>query len=1516
MANFSDEFLTAEQDNLISATLAREGIDVPIPSVKASSEAMLTHDSLNRYQPFPLTDIQRGYWLGRGTGFELGNVSCYGYVEIDCKQIDSDRFESAIQTTVYRHDMLRAYILDDGRQQIAKTLRTPMVKRIDLSFMADMQREAERLAIRKDMSQQVLDVSTAPLFDVRLSLGPQRSARIHFGIDSIICDQAGLSIILRDMVTAYEDTFNLFPVAGIQFRSYVLALEKAKSAPARERAKTYWMDRLETLSPAPQIPLAQPYRAISIPTFDRVETSLSTSEWSTFQKMAARISVTSSVALAAAFVLTLKRWCHQDQMTLNLTIFDRQPLHPKLSEIVGDFTSTILLDVDVSASPFFDALCKHVQSRLMKDLENVAFSGVEVLRELSRKKGRLGEALMPVVFTSTIGLWKIKNSCANKGDNTEIPPSFGEKGYTLSQTPQVALDHQLFERSGRLFINWDYCIEAFPEGLIADMFESYISLVRYLASSKSDWKQILSASLPEHQIKRRAEYNDVPAPDAPKGDLLISGFIRNVTIAPELKAILSDSISLTYKDVSILAESLACYLEEKGVKQGDSVIIAITKGWEQCVAALAVSAIGAVYVPISIDTPTARLQAIQRLLSAKAIIGISSTYASDCGVPFLNFSDATKLYKGELSVREHIDPSCVAYVIFTSGSTGTPKGVVITHRSVMNTIHDVNSRFGITGIDRVLALSAFEFDLSVYDLFGMLTVGGALVLPDSNKLRDPSHWTMLMNKHCVSLWNTTPAMLQMLSAYLHYHTSEVPNSLRMTWLSGDSSPINIPASIRQHWPEIFIISMGGATEASIWSIYYTIKKVNPSWDSIPYGMPLGGQKIHVLDSNMAPSPEWTPGEIYISGNGVALGYQNDSKQTNDYFLSNPENGELLYRTGDLGWYHPHGYVVFLGREDQQVKINGFRVELGEIENALLQSSDVKEAVAVSTVVTEESTASRMLAAFVTPNLDSPPIIFTPPRYDKNTYMSTWAAVLKAGKKSQNDSPTTHNGAWAKAWFNELKTLSLVFMNAALHDLGVLSENGTPQSIGQLISQCGVLPRYNKLITQWCDYLTKAGWLTRSSLGYKRISAGPTRDACKRALLNVRSRASDNASLQILTRFYEECGDSHVQLLRGEIDPLELLFPTSDWSIARSLYEEQPIARYLNSIIAEVVIASIKGYGKKNMRFLEIGAGTGATTYSVLSSLHKIGVENNIEYVFSDISQLFLTNAMERFAENSSFKAQVLDINTDFTIQGVGAASQDVVIAVNVLHDAVDLRFTLLEILETLTPGGILVFTEGFAYHPVLAISVGFIEGLSSFSDEREKHGSPLLSEEEWKKRLSDAGFAEHEIFPDNNHEIRGWGQAVIIARSRANGFGPLDVDKARALVGQYTPEYMIPAMICSIPRMPITSNGKLDRKALAAKVRAGSLIVNNEHVNPKGEIEIILAKIWKEGLGLDTVSTTANLFTLGGDSLFAVQMNNRISDVFEISIPLVNILRDPTISAIATQIEIALHEDLNVTEAS
>ncbi|WP_395475395.1 amino acid adenylation domain-containing protein [Saccharopolyspora spinosa] len=770
---------------------------------------------------------------------------------------------------------------------------------------------AEQVALdrmRAAMSHQVLDVSRWPLFDIRAVRYSGGRVRLGFSLDLLMLDALSIVIVFAELSELYHRPGTRLPEIGVSFRDYVLGACGDREQLAE--SKRYWAERAPSLPPAPQLPLRTDPELVAQPRFTRRQSRIPRQRWQRIVERARQRGLTPASVLATCFAEVLGRWSRQRELTLNLTLFDRREVHPEINGVVGDFTALLLVGYEPRAGECFAERAARFQRQMWQDLDHRDVSAVQVMRDLAASRG--SAAAMPVVFTSALGIGR--DVAAER---------FAEEVWGLSQTPQVWLDHQVRDDEGGMRFNWDAVEELFPEGLLDAMFQAECRLLDWLADA--DWSQQLPDLLPTSQRAVREQENSTREPTA-AATLLHSGFFARADADPARTALVWGADQrCEYGELADLALRVAAHLVERGVRAGDNVAVALPKGRDQIVAVLGVLAAGAVYVPVGVDQPDQRRQRIYSRAGVRVVL-----------------DDLAEAYRRKpLAGPVEVDPESLAYVIFTSGSTGEPKGVMVSHASAMNTIADVNARFGVGAEDRVLAISALDFDLSVYDIFGLLSVGGSVVLIDEDGRREAREWAGLCRRWNVTVWNTVPALLDMLLVV----ADVLPGSFRLALVSGDWVGLDLWDRLRERAPGCALVALGGATEAAIWSNFFEVERVDPRWRSIPYGRPLANQRFRVVDPTGQDCPEWTEGELWIGGRGVAAGYCGDADRTAERFVE--WDGIRWYRTGDLGRYWPDGVLEFLGRVDNQVKVRGHRIELGEIEAALTAHPDVGQAVAAS-----------------------------------------------------------------------------------------------------------------------------------------------------------------------------------------------------------------------------------------------------------------------------------------------------------------------------------------------------------------------------------------------------------------------------------------------------------------------------------------------------------------------------------------------------------------------------------------
>ena len=896
----------------------------------------LTPRPEERHLPFPLNDVQQAYWIGRSESLELGGISCHYYIEFERTGLDPERLISSWNELIKRHDMLRSYIQEDGRQVIIDDPGHYDVPNVDLSSLEEA--EARRLLddTRNEMSHQMFDTNQWPLFDLRLHTFANGVTRVHFSFDLLILDVYSFIKLLSDWRAIYQGQ-TLAPLT-LSFRDYLLWENEEKKTESYQESLNYWLERIKTLPPAPQLPLAKNPKSVEKPHFFRRRHIMSKDLWQRLAQRGKEFNLTGSMILCCAYAHILEQWSRSRKLTLNLTLFNRVPAHQEVYDLIGDFTSVVLLEADLESTDTFLERAQQLQTHLREALAHREVTGVTVMSEWSQRLGRQVGA--PIVFTSALGL-----SNAAQAEAESIDEWLGNVLYSLSQTPQVWLDHQVFEKGDELVLVWDSVEELFPEGMLDAMFSGYVELLESLASDDTVWqqKELDFRPKPQREIVTLANSTEFEKPTG----LLHDALATQARLTPNAPALVTSRRMWSYDELYRRSNRVANYLRKKGAQPGQPIAILTDKGPEQILACYSVLAAGGIYVPLDPANPPERINAVLRSVEAPFILTqehLYETYASDEFGEFIVLDEEAFPDESEAPLEASREPEDLAYVIFTSGSTGSPKGVMIEHHAALNTCVDINNKYNVTSKDRIFAISCLAFDLSVYDIFGAALAGACMVIPDDCGMRDPSHWHELLVREKATLWNSVPALMNMYLEYLEHGTLEFAPALRLVMMSGDWIPLDVPKRLHQRNPKLEIYSLGGATEGSIWSIHYPINEIDTAWKSIPYGKALGNQSMHVLDKRGRECPVWVPGEIHIGGDGVATGYWKDEEKTSYSFIQNPLSKQRLYRTGDMGRFLPDGNIEFLGREDFQVKIQGHRIELGEIETKLIEVTDIKSAV--------------------------------------------------------------------------------------------------------------------------------------------------------------------------------------------------------------------------------------------------------------------------------------------------------------------------------------------------------------------------------------------------------------------------------------------------------------------------------------------------------------------------------------------------------------------------------------------
>ncbi|MCR5637992.1 MAG: amino acid adenylation domain-containing protein [Lachnospiraceae bacterium] len=1441
----------------------------------------------NRYDEFPLTDIQSAYHAGRQSEYDFGGTGCYTYLEIKTKKIEAKRFEEAWHNTIMRHDMLKAKITRDGKQYVQTNPKMPSLEVYEVKENGKRIEDVEEVEeMRKKLSAYDFKIGEYPMHKFIIGQGSSESI-VHFSVDMLVADFVSINIILSDVFDYYKNGSFTKEVGELKsFKEIVLERRNRK---ASEADRSYWMKKIEEgRFTELELPLKQGAEKAA-PVFKRRKKIFNKDEYARFKEIVLKNGITINNAILTNYARVLSNWMEDNKICINVTLMQRNEEEKK---IVGDFTAVNLLCLEINNESFKE-LAKRTQMTLLSDISHMSFSGVEVMREINKRADK--KMMFPAVFTSTVGT----DSTHDEVLDLDIIGG-------ISRTPQVWIDCQVLDRNGELEVHWDVREGVIEEKQLNDIWNTFCESLQKISVTEN-WDEITDVTFPEGYFDKINEFNAVTEEFEPR--MFYDGFINNVTNSPEKVAIIQGGVEYTYGKIGEYVSSLESVLLDGGVKRGDNVAIVLPRGPLQISAAMAILLCGAAFVPIDINQPFNRQEKIIETSEAKLVFALENhtklneKYKDRVINPERNIENSAKIY-----VNEENTYGDLAYIIFTSGTTGAPKGVMITHEQAENTIIDMNKRFNVTDKDVFLALTKLSFDLSIYDLFGSFDAGATLVMPEEANATNPSNWAELISKYGVTIWNSVPALLKMYIKEMQSNEKKI-DFLRCFFLSGDVIDSSIPAKLREMCSNYKLISLGGATEGSIWSIYWDI--TDNDEDILPYGAALTNQKMLILDKNGKQLPIGVKGEIVIGGKGVAAGYYNDEALTSVKFTVSEVFNTRLFHTGDVGYIREDGVMMICGRRDNQVKINGNRIEIGEIESAVRATNEAADCAVVYHKNKEKGGKL---------------VLFLEPKETTEIVEDTEYDYEQLEKKCRSEFEGINRKEYM-SWRLKSDEAALADMYAFFRQIGIFLED-REYTKKEIHEACKEQEEFGSIIDRFLRALEKSMLVKKSENGYKLLDNAKTyfeRDRIWDEFMELGNEINYGKKLM---EYQRESGKHILEQVRGEITGISLFFPEGGTEVARAAYADNMINSRLNAMVLDIMQSIVK----KGDKLLEIGAGVGGTTSTVLEGLKTA----DISYCFTDISQFFINKAKNVYKDYDFINYKQLDINKDYSEQGFKEREYDVILCANVLHNSTNIGENLSKIKKLIKPNGHLIIIEATSESYLLTTSLELKGGLAGFTDFRANGIDVFISGEKWLSLVKEAGYKRVFNLPDNDDVISECGQGVILCKNETQGEaaesnvkvqpkkfgsgGGIDVALIEKYMASNLPKYMIPEQIEIIDKIPLTTNGKVDRKQMAA-ICDERIASQNDKAKPEANeeldgLESKLAEIWKSVLGVSKVSKNDNFYYVGGDSLLITQvvseMRKEIPGLESVSWDelMHNALNNPTIEGLAEVIKGDVSPDL------
>ncbi|HGD5269469.1 MAG: amino acid adenylation domain-containing protein [Peptostreptococcus sp.] len=1405
-----------------------------------TSKIQINENKESSQNEFKLTDVQYAYFIGRQDNQVLGGIGCHAYLEIIGKDINVDKLGNSWITLQDINPMLKAKFNKNATQQILKESNPREMEIYNFEHLYDNKEvlNNELKKLRNMLSHRKLNIEKGEVAGLAIAILPENKYRIFLDIDLLVADVMSLSIIIDELSRLYKGE-NILKNSDYTFKNYIE--ERELDEKTYNEDKSFWKYKIQSKFPLepPALPLNKNPELIKNVTFSRRKKIVDSSIWSGIKENAAKNKVTPSMVLLTCYAIIIERWTNQDRFAINIPLFNRESTRDEVNNMVADFTNLLLVEWERNNEVFINKV-KALSDTLLENAYHSSYSGVEVQREICKIVGK-NINIAPIVFACNIDY---------PVETVQSREALGRVDFMVSQTPQVWLDFQTYVIDDDLILCWDSVNDLFPDKMLDDMFDSFYSLLTSMADN-DNWYKICDVLPLNQKLVREKELNDI-LPLRFTYETLYTRFLSMKDKYAKKEAIIDARTgeSLRYDELYAKSIQIASNLISKGVKKGDYVGITLPRGHKQIIGLLGILFAGATYVPIGVNQPSKRREKIYEQIQISYVLTDEQTiekyHLNNKEITFVDIDDDN--IHNKLNEPVKIDSYDTAYIIMTSGTTGIPKGVEIAHNSAVNTINDLNEKYKVNSNDSVIMVSAIDFDLSVYDIFGMLSVGGTIITLDDGNFKEPDFWLDLINKYNVTIWDSVPILFDMLITMAEGKGAYVP--LRLVFLSGDWIATTLPGRFYDISKDSIVVGMGGGTEASIWSNYINIPKEIPlSWKSIPYGKALKNQVYRVVDGLGRICPNYVKGELFIGGVGVAKGYRGDEELTNKKFIE--LDGIRWYKTGDAGRTWNDGTIEFLGRLDNQVKVKGHRIELGEIEDAILRFNQVTKSI----VQVVKIGNSNQLVAFIEASDDN-----CGEKIKSNQKLKDTIEDTRITYEEYSDFLSLQNNLVLETIFTTFECLGI--------------ERDRKYSFFEIMEVCQIDAEYTELIKRWISLLVS-----------------------NNLIINVENKYifKTNKNNIVLTPKFKLLKEKIIAVLKGKMNSIYAFYDKSSTNNLTNLLRNLTNYEANKDRLVEIIEVILK-MKNNSVRILEVGARDANLTQSILE---LFGDKIN-EYISIDNS-LFFKDEFETIIDKyNNFKFINKRIEEDI-YDKVGDKKFDVVIFYNSLHRFNNIEGVFKEVKEILNNDGVLMGSEINRELLLPEISAAILEkGFRTHS--KLNIDEPIIPD---LREISKVGIYNNyeKIYTDGDKEILKTGYMLFVFKKRKVAINTEDLV---AFLKEKIPTYMIPFKFVKMDKLPLNKNQKVDRKALIRYIENlnhDDLELNSKNeylLNSNNEILNNLIIIFKEIFGSDSINSSSNYFQLGGDSLVATKVISRIKEEFNTQITVGDVFNNPILNDLAS----------------
>ncbi len=863
--------------------------------------------------------------------------------------------EKSLYATVQRHEALRTtFVGTDGKPVATINRETSFCfETIDLRTLPVGVRDIEAKRLASTEAREPFDLSHGPL--LRLSV-LQLSGEEHLVVvvmHHIVADGWSIGILNRELGAFYAefvaDRTPVLPPLPVQYADYAAWQRQWLAGDVLDRQLAYWSERLAGAPDALDLPTDHPRPPV--PTYQGASVRFELPDGQAVRDLARREGCTPFMVLLAAFNAVLQRYTGQDDLCIGTPVAGRT--RPETEGLIGLFVNTLVLRTDLSGDPTFAELLGRVRDVCLGAYAHQDLPFERLVEELRPQRDSSRSPLFQVMFV-------LQNAPT---DVLELPGLEASQSDVETGTSKFDLTLRLTEAGGRWTGELEYSSELFEPASASRLVGHFRTLLDAALSAPQQRLSTLPM-LTEAEQQQIEGWNSTLV-DYLQTPLLHRLFEQQVANTPNAEAVRYENHALSYQEVNARAEHLAAVLQQLGVGPDTPVAVAMERSLELVVALLGILKAGGAYVPLDPDYPRDRLDFM--LQDAGTDVLLTQSHLRD-RLPshqgqVLCLDTGWDATPDQPFTPPALNPEHLAYVIYTSGSTGRPKGAQNSHRAISNRLLWMQDAYRLTPDDTVLQKTPYSFDVSVWEFFWPLITGARLVLARPGGHKDPGYLADLIEAERVSVCHFVPSMLE---AFLTEPTLDRRcASLRDVMCSGEALSYELQERFFER-VGARLHNLYGPTEAAVDVTYWECRRNDPR-RVVPIGRPIANIHMHVLDGAGRETPVGVPGELHIGGVGLARGYHNRPELTAEKFIHHDQLGRL-YRTGDLGRWLADGSLEYLGRLDHQVKLRGFRVELGEIEAVLCEQPGVRASVVLAR---EDVPGDRRLVAYVVLDAEVP-----------------------------------------------------------------------------------------------------------------------------------------------------------------------------------------------------------------------------------------------------------------------------------------------------------------------------------------------------------------------------------------------------------------------------------------------------------------------------------------------------------------------------------------------------------------